>query len=391
MRPALRLVAVLLLAAPLSAGDAVEVHSFVSVGGYRTWGDNWLSASDRDGSAELWEFALNASATPFPATAPLDRLRLNAQVFARDLGVYDNGKLQLDLANADYRFCDLLGLQVGRVRLPIGLYNEILDIDTARVPIFLPVAVYALRSRDLYLSTDGAKLYGYLGTGGDSGCEYAVYAGDKHFDRNAGFAAYFSDLGYGPEIEDIDADLLAGAMLHWHTPIPGLGLRLSGGYLRNLDVVGFDPATGLRIASHTDRYAQLIGSLEYQRGRLTVAAEYERLNGHSRLTESAGGVVIGSSDVPDQSSGAYLSATWSATPGVDLYGALEGAWSDSTRERMPPKRALVGAVRWDPIEHLLIKAEVQFVRGSAGLSPTLNPDGMGEHWWMAALKTTVDF
>jgi hypothetical protein len=387
----LRLSIALLLTTALSAGEALEVHSFASVGGYRTWGNNWISASDEDGSIDLWEFALNASSTPFSSSPPFDRLRLNAQVFARDFGVFDNRRIQLDLANADYRFSDGLGLQVGRLRLSSGLYSEILDIDTARVPVLLPVTIYSLSARDLFLSTDGAKLYGYLSAGGDSGIEYALYAGDKSFERDGGLAAYFRETGLGPEIRDIDLDLLAGGMAHWHTPIPGLGIRVSALEGINLDVIGFDPATGIQVASHTDRYLQIITGLEYQIGSLTLAAEYQRRNAHIRNTVSIAGATIATVDSADQGGGAYLSATWNALRRVDLYAAVEGDWRDTTSERMPPRRTLVGAVRWDPIDHLLIKAEVEFVRGTGGLAAGLNPDGLAEHWWLAAIKSTVDF
>lgn len=391
MHPFLRFSAIALMVAPLCAGDALEVHSFASVGGYRTWANNWLSASDRDGSVDLWEFALNASATPFASTPVLDRLRLNAQVFARDLGVYDNRQIQLDLANADYRFSDILGLQLGRVRLASGLYGEILDIDTARVPIFLPTVIYSLNARDLFISTDGAKLYGYLSTGGDSGFEYNLYAGDKHFDRDGGFASYFAQSGLGPEIEELDLDLLTGGMLHWHTPITGLGVRLSALEGYNLDATGFNPASGLHISSHTDRYRQIIAGMQYQIGTVTLAAEYQRRNGHTHTTVRSGPIIVATSDSADQGGGAYLSGTWSVIRHVDLYAAVQGDWTDTTRERMPSKRTLVGAVRWDPMEHLVFKAEVEFVRGTHGLSATLNPNGLDEHWWIAALKTTVDF
>lgn len=37
-------------------------------------------------------------------------------------------------------------VQVGRFKIPQGLYGESLDVDAARTSIFLPVSIYALRA-----------------------------------------------------------------------------------------------------------------------------------------------------------------------------------------------------------------------------------------------------
>ncbi len=69
----------------------IDTHGFASFGYVHSWGNNWLGDT-KEGSTEFWEAAMNAVARP------IDHLRIGAQLFARDLGRYDNGKVQVDWA-----------------------------------------------------------------------------------------------------------------------------------------------------------------------------------------------------------------------------------------------------------------------------------------------------
>lgn len=80
----------------------IEAHGFVSFGYLRTWENNWLAADTTEGTDEFYEAALNVIARPW------DQVRLGAQLFVRDLGVYDNGAVQLDWAYVDVRLHTML-------------------------------------------------------------------------------------------------------------------------------------------------------------------------------------------------------------------------------------------------------------------------------------------
>ena len=352
----------------------LEAHGFVSFGHLQTWGNNWLGPT-RDGSNEFWEGALNVIARP------IDHLRLGAQVFARDLGEFDNGKAQLDWAYADWRQNDAIGVQVGRVKLPIGLYNESLDIDAARTPIFLPPAVYALRARDLFVSTDGAKIYGLLGP-----CEYAAYLGAKPFDHRGGFATYMSQLGLGDRIDDISADAIGGAMLHWHTPLQGLALRLTLTDLHGFTVTG--TTSGATIDTAVDDYLMGIVSLAYECRDWTYACEFERLRGHGTVSIPALAQTI---PLIDNSEGAYLNATWHAKPWLEWYAAAEASWADAGDPTGVHAYTGVFAIHVLPLANWSLKAEFRDVHGTMGASAVDNPAGVEKHWQVLALKTTVDF
>ena len=84
------------------------------------------------------------------------------QLFSRDLGDAANNKINLDWAYADYRQWDWLGLRIGRVKLPIGLYNETRDMDMLRTCIVLPQGIYNELERDNLIALNGMGLYGHV-------------------------------------------------------------------------------------------------------------------------------------------------------------------------------------------------------------------------------------
>jgi hypothetical protein len=374
-------------AAPAAAEEGLverlklETHGFASFGWLRTWGNNWLDDDTREGSSEFHEAALNVLARP------LERLRLGAQLFTRDLGRYDNGRVSLDWAYADYRAADWLGIQAGRIKYPVGLYNEVLDVDAARTPVFLAPPIYALRSRDLFISTDGLKLYGLTGLGGLGALEYAAFAGDTPYSNQAGTATYFADLGLGDRIISVDADWIAGGMLHWHTPLPGLALRVTLADLHGFRVLGDSLAFGAVLDTRASDYFYGVASLLYESERVTLAAEYSRIRGH--IDTSIAGTVV--SSVDDNTEGAYLSATWHAHPRFDVYAAGEATFADAHDRDGAHSYALVLALACNPINHWSLKLEGRQVEGTLGIQPSDNPGGVSKHWQVLALKTTVDF
>ena len=354
----------------------LEAHGFVSFGHLQTWGNNWLGET-RSGSNEFWEAAANAIARP------MDRVRIGAQLFARDLGEYDNGKAQVDWAYVDWRARDEIGIQVGRVKLPIGLYNESLDVDAARASVFLPPSIYALRSRDLYISTDGAKVYGIKGP-----LEYAVYGGHKEFDTNGGFATFFRQSGLGSQIDRLEVQWIAGGMVHWETPCPGLGVRLSLADAHGFTVAGSSPS-GVIVESTVDDYYIGIISLIYDLDQTTFTAEYLRLRGRGETTIAPLGQTM---PLVDDTEGIVLNATWHARPWLEWYVAGEGAFTQpGDRNGADHCYTAVAAVNVMPLPHWSIKAEFRDVHGTMGATAFDNPQGVEKHWQVLALKTTVDF
>lgn len=355
----------------------LETHGFVGFGYLQTARNNWLGPTT-NGTSEFWEAAANVIARP------VERLRLGVQLFARDLVNYDNGKVTIDWAYADYRFDDAIGLQAGRFKLPLGLYNESLDVDAARAEIFLPTSVYPSQSRDFQVSTDGAKLYGVTSLNGGGSLEYAAYVGGKQYDLEAGYASYVAQLIGLEQLSRLTVNYLAGGMLHWSTPIDGFAVRVSGAYLDGV-VVEADTLIGdLKIDA--EYYVGYL-SLLYDLPHVTLASEYRLIYG--RGDTSLGGVSV--APLVDNTEGVYVSATWHAASWWEGYAALEGSWADAQNRSDEYAYTGVLALNVMPLRNWSIKAEVRGVHGVMGVIPADNPDGVADRWAVFALKSTVDF
>jgi hypothetical protein len=382
----------LLLLAAVSAAPAaedwypgtdlqLEAHGFASFGFLDTWGDNWLGPS-RDGSAQFWEAATNVVARP------MDRLRLGAQLYARDLVDYDNGEVLLDWAYADYRVADGLGIQVGRVKIPIGLYNEDIDVDVARASVFMPVRFYSLIDRDLYIATNGAKVYGTITLGDAGSADYSIYGGKKPVHTDGAFATHISKaFGLGDQVDGVKIAWSAGGMLQWNTPVAGLAFRVSLAHLHDLEVESHSSLTGFQFSTTSSYYAG-IASCQYDIDRVTLAAEGMRLRGRGGEVVQPIGVA---QPLIDNEQNAYISATWHVRRWLELYEAFEASWSDAHQLSGTHAYAWVGAINVMPLRNWSLKAEFQEVEGTFGIYAADNPQGLDKHWQILALKTTVDF
>nr|WP_231366595.1 MULTISPECIES: hypothetical protein [unclassified Thioalkalivibrio] len=166
VRPALG--GTLLLIASSAAGPAMadegalgtlQLHGFLSQGWVTTDYNNFFgSSSDGSGSFDFTELGVNAS------LRPREDLLLSAQVLSRRAGeIGDDGRPKLDHGLIDYQALSgperTVGVQLGRVKNPFGLYNQTRDMPFTRPGILLPQSIYFDRARSLALASDGGKAY----------------------------------------------------------------------------------------------------------------------------------------------------------------------------------------------------------------------------------------
>ncbi|MFH2066123.1 MAG: hypothetical protein ABIK15_13055 [Pseudomonadota bacterium] len=146
----------------------VEIHGFISQGYLQSNEYDYLEINTDDGSFEFNEMGINFS------TTPVDGLRLGAQFFSRDFGEIGNDGLELDWAYGDYRVNNYLGVRAGKVKIALGLYNEVRDVDAVRTSIMLPNAIYVEQNRDIYSGIKGVGIYGELPGGFTYQATYGV-------------------------------------------------------------------------------------------------------------------------------------------------------------------------------------------------------------------------
>lgn len=364
-----------------------EIHGFVSQGFLKSSQNNFLAQSER-GSFEFNEVGLNFT------EKITDRFRIGMQLFMRDLGPIGNYKPQFDWFYLDYQFFDWLGLRAGRTKIPFGLYNEINDVDAARVPILLPQSVYPTQNRDYLLAQTGFEVYGRTPYSSLGVLEYRAYGGTIYLDA--------SDAD---NIENFEVPYVIGGRLMWETPLEGL--RLGGTYQRlSLDgdnilaAEAFEELKdqGVLPPDAVNRIpfrvpAQLwVASIEYMAHDWLIAAEYG--GWHLKLESEVPAVLPPTELVSERM---YVMASYQVAPWFSpgAYYALLFPNVDERSNREDQQHDLALTMRFDPVEHWILKAEGHYLSGTAYLNADLNggtpPSQLPRNWAMFLLKTTAYF
>lgn len=185
------LVAAVLGAVPAAAASPaadLQVHGFLSQGWVLSQGNNVNGSSDDShGSGEFRELGVNAS------WRPLGALLVSGQMAAVEAGKAIDEDVLLEYGLVDYTALQgergRLGARAGKLKLPIGFYNDSRDVVFTRPGILLPNSVY--------LETNGARAFGYFSL--ESAALYGDwYAGDH--------ALYAEVLAAGPQRLDDAAE-----------------------------------------------------------------------------------------------------------------------------------------------------------------------------------------
>ena len=405
------LAAVPLLSAPLAAMDSgdVQIHGFVSQGYLRTTENNVYGTNTTDGTFDFNEVGVNFTATP------IDRLRVGVQIFAQNLGVYGKGKPQVDWAYGEYELNTgnsdfTASLSAGRVKTGLGLYSDYRDLDMTRTNVFLPDSVYSTSYRDFQVAVNGAAANAAW-NGGLGSLRGNAYIGGQTVDSNGAIADRYTAAATVSSVDNITVRGAGGGGLEWITKMEGLRFKGSALSVSHMvaDVTtnaGTQLAPGVSVASDQSwkidltKYVNWIVGGEYQIGNFTIASEYSNqyysvdINTPTYIT-NFGPIPVPSTSVSNRTQGAYLNGSyrfhskWEASlMGTWSYSKDYNGLSDSVTDF---KRGAVVALRFDPTEHWLIKAEFQRNRGTLGVYGQDNPDGVSEYWNLFTVKTTYDF
>jgi hypothetical protein len=364
-------------AAQDEAAQSLELHGFASQGFFFSVGNEYIARESTQGSFEFTELGLNVT------KQLTETLQFGAQLIAQDLGPSGNMAPRVDWFYVDYRFRDWLGLRFGRLKLPYGLYNEIQDVDVARVPVLLPESVYPHQGREILFAHTGLELSGFVRSPRLGALDYRAYAGTIFWDD-----ATVVPIGTPIEI-DFLVRYVAGGRVLWDTPLEGLRLGGSFEALRakpTAYVQGLPAPIGLDNKS----YLWLI-SAEYAARELMLTAEYGR--GHT----------VQDSDTPEvqprieqSDERLYVMANYRVAPWLQP-GAYYGLLFPDTSNRQGPDQVqhdVALTLRFDINEHWLVKTEGHYMYGTAGLNNPLlvaTVTGAEPHWATFFLKSTAYF
>lgn len=387
-----------LVGTPAFAQDepsSLQIHGFVSQGYIKSTRNNYLGPSARSqGSFDFTEVGINF-------TQPLgDKLRIGLQLFAHDLGPLGNYAPQLDWYYVDYRFFDWLGVRFGKTKLPWGLYNEANDVDAGRVPILLPQSLYPVANRESLFAQTGGEAYGDVPLGAAGKLEYRLYGG----------TIFVNTADASEALKGFEVPYEGGGRLMWRPPVDGLQLGASGQFVRfdfdyaptaeqrmQYEAAGVLPADFGGIISARLDAALWVASVEYQRERLLLAAEYGRT--HARYVTGLAAPAARIVNEGGYAMASYQVTSW-FTPGL-YYSAFFPDIHDAAQPGMPLRgRAsyqhdVAATLRYDLTPNWLVKLEGHYMHGTAGLTSALNggqPLGsLAKDWGVLLIKTTGYF
>ena len=368
-----------------------QIHGLVSQGYLLTHNNALFTPQSEDnGTFGFNEMALNVVATP------VDRLRVGIQIAAQDLGDTFNNELTLDWAYGNYNFGEVvngvdLSVSAGRFKMGHGLYNDYRDLDMTRSSVFLPMAVYNPRWREIMLAINGVGSTAMIAAGALGSFEVNGYVGNTNVSASEGtLHDTFGDIGL--DTSSLTFDYIAGGQITWNTPLEGLRLKYSLVDASNFEVLGTSDLLmpGADASFTIPNYWDNIFSLEYQWNDLTVAGEYNYTFFHSTFVPAIGVPFAVEGTTATHST--YISAAYRLHPKWEVLGGWQWSESDNTQNGKSKWYALNAAVRYDVTEHWLIKAEYQWTHGKGLLRSAEQPDGTTEEIWsFIALKTTFDF
>ncbi|MBU0944210.1 MAG: hypothetical protein KJ804_16025 [Proteobacteria bacterium] len=374
--------------------EGLSINGFLSQGYIKSRHNNFLGNSG-SGSWQLNEFALT---TNYMAT---DNLRFGFQLLSRDVGADGNNDILIDWAVADYHWQDWFGLRLGKVKLPIGLYNQGRDIGFLRPMVFLPQSIYDENKRTLVVAALGTSIYGNISFGDNGDLDYQAYYGKVDFREDSGQARGMEQLvmksalqrGLG-EVSDFEADnryVYGGALVY--TP-PLDGLRLGVSYFSGQS--DFDFRLGAREADARGTNKDFVVlSMEYFLTDWKLAIEYTEFTGDRE--------VLGIDIVDGRSQGAYVQLCCHTFEPLVLSVLYDVFYADKDdhdgsnfvangqADFLAWRKDFAVGVRWNISDQLIVKAEHHWLNGAGLQLPLFNPQGVEEDWSYFVLKTSFNF
>ncbi len=372
----------------------LQVHGFVSEGGFLSTANQYIGASSR-GSLKFHEVGINLS------VELTEQLRVGVQFVSRNVGTLSEDGPRLDWGLVDYRFARWLGLRAGRIKMPLGLYNEYVDIDAGRTAILLPQSMYPVRNRDALIAHTGFAAYGIVPVGLGE-IEYQAWLGTLTIPRSALVLS-------GGSLDSVDTKYVTGAQIFWRPPIEGL--RIGATYMRasidfnitldstvvdQLVMAGLvDPAFdgGLVISQRPTGF--WVASAEYIYDDWMFSAEYSRWLKHQQSTLPA---ILATFDEDSERFYVMVTHRFSSVFELATYYSVLHADADDRTGRgadFDPKfrafqRDLALSARFDVNPYWLWKIEGHLIDGTADLDATRNPDPQ-RTWGLFLIRTTVTF
>ena len=242
--------------------SGIQFHGFVTQGFVFSSNNNYLTMKSSAGSLQWTEGAVSVT------DSITDNLRIGIQLHMYQLGQLGGPNIQVDWASGDYKINDHLGFRAGRVKTPLGLFNDSQDVDAVFLWTLLPQSVYPVDNKSFFLSHLGGEVYGAVSLGSRAGSlQYRGYAGYVNLDLNGGYVKDSADQGL--VFTAPPGGKTYGGDVRWEVPLRGLTLG-SSACAQALD--GTAPAGSI----HISPFLMNAEYVQFQKGKFYFAGEYRR-------------------------------------------------------------------------------------------------------------------
>ncbi|HEV2647260.1 MAG TPA: hypothetical protein VGU46_12920 [Acidobacteriaceae bacterium] len=355
----------------------IQVHGYVTQGFVYTTHNNWNTTDSTDGSPAWSEAVVNVSAQPDP------RLHIAVQGRYFLLGTLTN-QITLDWAQFDYKRNDYFGVRAGKVKTPMGIFNETQDIDPAQLWILLPQSIYPLASRNSDLSIYGGVAYGSVRMGGHMGkLQYRAFGGERVLASNDGYFQNLRDAGL--TVPNGISGKTGGGSARWETPVRGLmvGASERSGRLNGAIMAGPDSGT-IKLS----QYRQTWYFAKYEKDRLSLTAEASRVQ--VKVDLDLTGLPPSFFLIDDHAF--YVMGSWRITSKLSgglYFGSTVDHKADYGDARYAKDWAL--AARYDFNSFLYAKVEQHWIDGTDIAFYAVNNDNIQPNTKMTLLKMGVSF
>ncbi|QVL46777.1 MAG: hypothetical protein KFB96_13485 [Thiocapsa sp.] len=369
----------------------LQVHGFASQAVLKST-DNAYYGNSPGTSFDFTEIGLNASYQSTP------NLLFSGQLLVRRAGEMYDGTPSLDYGLVDFTpISDAerrLGVRLGRIKNPFGLYNETRDVPFTRPSIFLPQVIYYDKVRNALLSYDGIMFYGdrYLDQGNLS---LNLGVGQSVIDNNVEWAYLGGDFEGDLRAEGINWGI---GSLWFSTPADEVKLGLSA----ILTEMNFNAAPDSILTSGTIDVYDWVASFQFNSEDWTVSAEYSRAPTH---WNDLGPYFPFEDQVME---GYYLQGAYRLRPNLEIMTRYEEGFanrkdrdgrdfSDLTGGSTPRfdffSKIWTTGLRWDINPNIMFRLEFQRHDGTYALSIRENPESgdLVREWDVFAASISVRF
>lgn len=379
--------------------SAWEFNGFLTQGYFNSDYNNIYGQSE-DGSFDFREIALNA------AWRPYQNLMVSGQLMSRRAGKVQEGDPQVDYAMLDYRLTDgvagRIGVRVGRIKNPLGFYNETRDVAFTRPSIMLAQAVYFDIARDLVLSSDGIGIYGSRNFN-DGWLDMDLLLGKPKTEESVEYA--FLSADWPGEMEDSKGFM-------WRTVYNTNDQRWRAGFTMGRFTLNYEAdEVGL---SNLSLLSQMVapqdGQIDFDAYLLSLQYNLERWSFTTEVArqKTSWGSLQGifGMDPVNRTEAGYLQAEYRINSRWSAVARYEKLYFDVDDRDGTKTEALTGkpahtqfaedftlGIGWQPSASWLIRAEWHRVTGTAWIPEQDTPDQntLVKKWNLYALQATFRF